>query len=312
MAEVYVASLSYGKDSIAMLEAIKQLGWPLDRIVHAEIWATDEISADLPPMVEFKSKADAIIKERYGIEVEHICAMTTPDKKYPFTAPPLVGGWTKLTYQDRFYTRSVRGLYIGNNYGFPTVRGGWCKKLKYGKSEIDIPRYILSHPKAKKERHLNRRLRSSWGGCAANSNLKRRAMLRIRSDQRKLVQRNAQTRGLTAFQSPQEGIGVQDSKRVFSDKPTTDGEKISVVQYLGLAMDEPERVARYQERKGFKLPLVEIGWDEAYCRKWCEENDLLSPIYTTATRGGVGFVITNRSDSFGCYARTTLTFGHCL
>ena len=24
---------------------------------------------------------------------------------------------------------------------------------------------------------------------------------------------------------------------------------------------------------------------EAYCRKWCEENDLLSPIYTTATRG---------------------------
>ena len=28
--------------------------------------------ADLPPMVEFKAKADAIIKERWGIEVEHI------------------------------------------------------------------------------------------------------------------------------------------------------------------------------------------------------------------------------------------------
>ena len=90
--EYYVASLSYGKDSIAMLEAIKLLGWPLDRIIHAEIWATDEISADLPPMVEFKSKADAIIKERYGIEVEHICAMCTPDRKYPFTQPPQVGG----------------------------------------------------------------------------------------------------------------------------------------------------------------------------------------------------------------------------
>lgn len=25
------------------------------------------------------------------------------------------------------------------------------------------------------------------------------------------------------------------------------------------------------------------------CRKWCEENDLLSPIYTTATRGGCWF-----------------------
>lgn len=37
------------------------------------------------------------------------------------------------------------------------------------------------------------------------------------------------------------------------------------------------------------LPLVMAGWDEAYCRKWCEERDLLSPIYTTATRGGCWF-----------------------
>lgn len=35
--------------------------------------------------------------------------------------------------------------------------------------------------------------------------------------------------------------------------------------------------------------MVEAGWDEAYCRKWCEDNDLLSPIYTTATRGGCWF-----------------------
>jgi len=34
---------------------------------------------------------------------------------------------------------------------------------------------------------------------------------------------------------------------------------------------------------------VDIGWDEAYCRKWCEENDLLSPIYTNAARGGCWF-----------------------
>ena len=71
----YVLSLSYGKDSIACLAAIEQLGLPLDRIVHAEVWATDTIPADLPPMVEFKKKADAIIKDRWGIEVEHICAM---------------------------------------------------------------------------------------------------------------------------------------------------------------------------------------------------------------------------------------------
>lgn len=71
----YVLSLSYGKDSLACLGAIEKLGWPLDRIVHAEIWATDTISADLPPMLEFKHKADAIIKERYGIEVEHLSAI---------------------------------------------------------------------------------------------------------------------------------------------------------------------------------------------------------------------------------------------
>ena len=70
----YVLSLSYGKDSLACLEAIKQLGYPLDRIVHAEVWATDTIPADLPPMVEFKKYADQIILERYGIKVEHICA----------------------------------------------------------------------------------------------------------------------------------------------------------------------------------------------------------------------------------------------
>lgn len=65
----HILSLSYGKDSLACLGAIEQLGWPLDRIVHAEIWATDTIPADLPPMVEFKAKADKIIKERWGLRL---------------------------------------------------------------------------------------------------------------------------------------------------------------------------------------------------------------------------------------------------
>lgn len=60
------------------------------------------------------------------------------------------------------------------------------------------------------------------------------------------------------------------------------------MQYLGIAADEPERIERHT-KPGIILPLVEIGWDEAYCRKWCEENDLLSPIYTSATRGGCWF-----------------------
>lgn len=47
----HILSLSYGKDSLACLGAIEQLGCPLDRIVHAEVWATDTIPADLPPSI---------------------------------------------------------------------------------------------------------------------------------------------------------------------------------------------------------------------------------------------------------------------
>ena len=99
----YILSLSYGKDSIACLEAIKQLGYPLDRIIHAEIWATDTISADLPPMVEFKTYADRIIKERYGFDVEHICAVrgvtNTPTQDNPDGGSMV----EKVTYEKLFY-----------------------------------------------------------------------------------------------------------------------------------------------------------------------------------------------------------------
>ena len=59
------------------------------------------------------------------------------------------------------------------------------------------------------------------------------------------------------------------------------------VQYLGIAADEPNRFHVLSGVK--KSPLVESGWDEADCRQWCEDNDLLSPIYTTETRGGCWF-----------------------
>lgn len=111
----YVLSLSYGKDSLACLGAIEKLGWPLDRIVHAEIWATNTISADLPPMLEFKHKADAIIKARWGIEVEHVCAMRKDG--------------TKQTYEKIFYRTPKRkggNFEDGSPAGFPYTKGAWC------------------------------------------------------------------------------------------------------------------------------------------------------------------------------------------
>lgn len=99
----YVLSLSYGKDSLACLGAIEELGWPLDRIVTADLWATNIIPADLPPMVEFRTKADAIIKSRWGIEVEHI--------RGPYTA------------EERIYRKRIRGKRIGQMVGWPRVKG---------------------------------------------------------------------------------------------------------------------------------------------------------------------------------------------
>lgn len=177
----HILSLSYGKDSLACIGAIEQLGWPLDRIAHAEVWATDTIPADLPPMVEFKAKADKIIKERWGIEVEHTRA--------------------EHTYQDVFYRRRKNGKAQGQIHGFPMTRGAWC-----------------------------------------NDRLKTR---------------------------------------------TLDLIKRGCISYLGIAADEPNRFHSLTDTK--KSPLVEAGWTEDDCRRWCEDNDLLSPIYTTAARGGCWF-----------------------
>ena len=131
-----VLSLSYGKDSIACLKAIEQLGWPLDRIIHAEVWATDDIPADPPPMVEFKAKADKIIKELFGIEVEHLCAVRNGEKltyeKLFYHVPnrrsnkavELLGGGTPVSH-----TRSAHGARnskTGLILGFPMLRGNWC------------------------------------------------------------------------------------------------------------------------------------------------------------------------------------------
>lgn len=82
--------------------------------------------------------------------------------------------------------------------------------------------------------------------------------------------------------------GINSKTRVFSDSARSQGADINIVQYLGIAADEPKRIARHT-KAGVILPLVEAGWDESYCRKWCEENDLLSPIYTTSARGGCWF-----------------------
>lgn len=126
----YILSLSYGKDSLACLGAIEKLGWPLDRIVHAEVWATDDIPADLPPMVEFKSKADEWIKEHFGIEVEHVFA-TKRERDEP-TNPSSTNGILKESTSENFEDfrcSEDRGVTTGSRPQFSTA----SEKLTYEK-----------------------------------------------------------------------------------------------------------------------------------------------------------------------------------
>ena len=242
----YVLSLSYGKDSVACLGAIRELGWPLHRIIHAEVWATDTIHADLPPMVEFKSKVDEYIKAEFGIEVEHLCAMRNGEK---------------LTYEKFFYhipKRKPGGKFPEESFaGFPYTKGAWCNDR------------LKTNP-------LDQISKMEGGN------------MRIPLYNRIVVQ-ETQRRVISSASPFSRGIGVPaTSNAEFSKSSLAQGAKTNIVQYLGIAADEPERIKKH-DKPGFKMPLVEIGWDEAYCRQWCEERDLLSPIYTTATRGGCWF-----------------------
>ena len=77
--------------------------------------------------------------------------------------------------------------------------------------------------------------------------------------------------------------------KTFSESPIDARGDINIVQYLGIAADEPLRIKRHIKRPDIILPLVEIGWEEGLCKLESQYMDLLSPIYETAMRGGCWF-----------------------
>ena len=101
----YVASLSFGKDSMAMLIKILELGLPLDEIIYCDIRFDDEISGEMPLMAEFIPKAEKILEEKFGVKVKHLRG---------------------VTFKEQFYTVKKRGNRAGDIYGFPFAIGAWC------------------------------------------------------------------------------------------------------------------------------------------------------------------------------------------
>lgn len=61
----------------------------------------------------------------------------------------------------------------------------------------------------------------------------------------------------------------------------------NVVEYLGIAADEPKRFGQLNSKK--RAPLVEFGIDEDLCGLYCQYNDMLAPTYETSCRDGCWF-----------------------
>lgn len=64
-------------------------------------------------------------------------------------------------------------------------------------------------------------------------------------------------------------------------------ERDGVMQYLGIAIDEPKRLKRIREDQ-ISL-LAKYGYTEQMAKEKCQEYGLLSPIYNFAPRGGCWF-----------------------
>ena len=106
----FVASISYGKDSLAMLEVIHRRSLPLDRIITVDEWATDTVRAVLPEVMQFQRQADAEIVKRYGREVEHV--------RSPHT------------FESLFYSAMTdHSKRAGQLRGWPFQRGCWANSF---------------------------------------------------------------------------------------------------------------------------------------------------------------------------------------
>lgn len=81
--------------------------------------------------------------------------------------------------------------------------------------------------------------------------------------------------------------------------------KSDITQYVGIAKDEPKRLARIcDSQKIKKISLLDkYGYTEAMARAKAEEYGLLSPIYQTRTRNGCWFCPNCSIKQFGLFRK---------
>lgn len=122
----YIAWCSYGKDSLAMLLKILELGLPLDEVVYCDIRFNEKsLSGETPEMAEWIPQAEKILKDKFNIKVKHITS--------------------RWTFNHHFYRIKRKGNHIGDNYGFPYVVGAWCNsRLKLEPINKYVNKYLKS------------------------------------------------------------------------------------------------------------------------------------------------------------------------
>ena len=259
----YIARISYGKDSLKMLDVIHSRGLPLDRITTTDVWATDTISANLPPVEKFKARMDERIFQLYGIKVEHLCARN-PDG-------------SKKTYEQMFYHVPVRRSQTlnverererereapaRNNPRFP----GSVEPVVSSWTQTD------SQCTACKEQSPDSHQTPGTTGVRSS---KYPSWGKIKgwplSNKRLQWCQHLKTR--VSHFSSERGITTRKDR--------------NIVEYLGIAADEPKRFGQLNEKK--RAPLVEFGIDEDLCGLYCQYNDMLSPSYETSFRDGCWF-----------------------
>ena len=79
------------------------------------------------------------------------------------------------------------------------------------------------------------------------------------------------------------GTWCQKLKTRFLESPAARG-GTNIVEYLGIAADEPGRFGQLNERKC--APLVEFGIEEGLCGLYCQYEGILAPSYETSCRDG--------------------------
>lgn len=106
MAAKYIASCSFGKDSMATILLALEHGEPLDEVVYCEVMFDAETSGEIPEHRDFIYNVALPFIERAGIPVK----VLRPEK----------------TMKDFFYQkRGEKSKYCGKMLGFPMV--GRCE-----------------------------------------------------------------------------------------------------------------------------------------------------------------------------------------